>query len=114
MGFIYPIAGNFGLSVEGTPEVEHVIDVDDIVAFLSTDDITIDEDAIGDLIDEVFAQFIADTGQPIEQDTAYALEFDGTHATTFTPSLAKVNGISLLEYRSGFDWYTIDADTYAP
>jgi hypothetical protein len=109
MSFPFPSPGF------GTEEASvHVIDVDDVIDFLTAEGIPDpDEDFIGDLIDEVFAEFVAETGQPIENDAEYAWEFDHIHAVTATPELVKVNSISLLQYRSGLDWYTIDADTYA-
>jgi hypothetical protein len=91
----------------------HIIDPQTVIDYITDDQSAApDEDLIGELIDEAFAEFVAETGQPIEQQE-YVWEFDHIAGFTATPSLVQVNGISKLEYRdSDMEWQEIDTELY--
>jgi hypothetical protein len=113
LGFPY-FGGLSAVDGEDDPETQHIIDPQRVIDYITDDQSAPpDEELIGELIDEVFAEFVAETGQPIEQQE-YVWEFDYISGSTATPALVKINGISKLEYRDGdMEWQEIDAEQYA-
>jgi hypothetical protein len=113
LGFPY-FGGLSAVDGEVDPPTQHIIDPQIVIDYITDDQSAApDEDLIGELIDEVFAEFVADTGQPIERQEL-RWEFNHISGCTATPSLVKVNSMSKLEYRDGdMEWQEVDADLYA-
>jgi hypothetical protein len=112
LGFPY-FGGLSAVDGEDDPPTQHIIDPQRVIDYITDDQSAApDEDLIGQLIDEVFAEFVAETGQLFERQE-YLWEFDHIAGCTATPSLVKVNGISKLEVRDGdMEWQEIDTALY--